>query len=142
MSFSPRCSAIIPPVSIDLDQEVWRSVVELGVALETEWTNATEFCRAYGIGPTDSHEQLRDAFGLPTPLDNAEIEEAVDESLAALKADNIDRAAERLADVIIGPCTSKDPCLESWEPGQHVACHRYDPDQPGAPEARPSVDST
>ena len=117
--FHTRCPELIPPEGVDLEREQWQAVANLRFTIEAN--ELPEDARS-----TDE-AWLRNHFGIPETLPDETIEQAVSEALEAVTADDIDRAADLLADTASTVCERQDP-VESDHEGRPVSCHRYDPD--------------
>ena len=126
--FHTRCPAVIPPEDLDLSESVWRSLAAFRFAVAAGDLPAAK-------GPA----ALRAAFDLPDPVPDEDVEAAVADALATLDRETGERdreaAADRLAETLPTVCAQAVPETVEVE-GRPVACHRYDPEQPGEPPAR------
>jgi len=139
--FHPRCPAIIPPADVDLPRDQWLDVVSLRLYLEDDWDDVQNVRRSLpggvatnGTGDQAFAEGVREAFDLPSPIADEAVEAAVSDAIAALAEDDLQGARDRLADTISSVCEHEAPELTDEHTGRPVACHRYDPEQPGTPE--------
>jgi peptide/nickel transport system ATP-binding protein len=130
--FHPRCQSIIPSTETEMAPDDWRGVVACRLTLEQEWEDATSFRQSLADGETLT-DQLRSTFDIPTDIDDPDVERAFDAALTEIEGDNLDGAATELEAVTGTVCEQACPTLSSAHSSHAVACHRYDPDEPGAP---------
>jgi len=137
--FHPRCPAIIQPETVSLPRDQWLDVVALAVHLREDWTDAEGLLASLpGDGDRDGdggvEARLRAAFDLPGTVADERVDGAVRGAAAALADGDLDAARGRLDAVVAGVCEEHDPELSDAHTPHEVACHRYDPTMPGAPE--------
>jgi peptide/nickel transport system ATP-binding protein len=139
--FHTRCPRIIQPAEYDLDQETWRSLVDLKLrvtqsenveavaALTREDTERVE--DAERVDPTAaSREELnrlvRGEFDLPERFSDPQAEDVVSDVVDELHAGNIEGARERFADAAASPCETDHPEPVERGGSHEIACHLYD----------------
>ncbi len=135
--FHPRCPAIIQPEAVSLPREQWLDVVALAVHLRDDWADADGLLASLPDGDGDGQgveARLRAAFDLPETVADERVDEAIAGAAAALAGGDLDAARGRLDGVVSGVCEAHDPDLSDAHTPHEVACHRYDPTVPGAPE--------
>jgi peptide/nickel transport system ATP-binding protein len=138
--FHPRCPAIIPPEDVDMPHDQWLDVVSLRFYLADDWEDAATARQSLPAPATESPasrgaaERIRAAFGLPASLPDPTVEDAVSGATEALENGDLDAARERLAGTVTSVCERESPELTDEHASRPVACHRYDPDQPGDPD--------
>jgi len=121
--FHPRCPHIIPDEEYDLDQETWRSLMDVKFrAREAE--TVLGFVEAESEERTDEQEQLADPtdrrfeefdqlvrkeFDLPERLPDPDAENAFSDAIASLHEKDIAGAREQLSEAFVSPCETNDP---------------------------------
>jgi peptide/nickel transport system ATP-binding protein len=112
---------VIQPDGVDLDQSVWREVLNFrhrtergAVAGELEAIRET------------NESALRDHLDVPSQIDDPAVEAAVTEAIGALLDDKREAAVEALAEVVRTPCEREPPGDHETEAGWTAACHRHD----------------
>ena len=121
--FHPRCPHIIPDEEYDLDQETWRSLMDVKFrAREAE--TVLGFVEAESEERTDEQEQLADPtdrrfeefdqlvrkeFNLPERLPDPDAENAFSDAIASLHEKDIAGAREQLSEAFVSPCETNDP---------------------------------
>jgi peptide/nickel transport system ATP-binding protein len=144
--FHTRCPQVIQPEGIDLDQSVWRSLVDLKlrvrgaedlaavaavttedatVALETDTDNDDRVDPATA-SRAELGERVRREFDLPDRLADPDAESAVSEAVDRLHEGDIEGAADRLAETVRSPCETRDPDLLRTGEDHRIACLLYD----------------
>ena len=139
--FHTRCPRVIQPEEFDLDQGVWRSLLDLKqrtrgaeevaslVTLEDTDMDASSISRA------DLEGRLREEFGLPERLDD-EAEAVLSDAIDALDRQDVDAARQQLEDAFVTPCEQTNPDLVQTTGSQEIACLLYEDeyaDQRGVP---------
>ena len=139
--FRTRCPKVIPPDGLDVDQDVFREVMDFREAVENReipldavWEDAAE-ATAAGGSPTDvpadggrdaSREAFVDALWArefdtePT----GEVRSVVEHAFDALATEDWADAEATLRDTFESPCETTEPLLGEGE--QPAACHLYD----------------
>ena len=132
--FHPRCRSIIPPEDVALPPETWRRVVALRLHLEADWSDTETLARSLADADSGAFEsRLRATFELPETLSESRVEAAVADAGAALASGDLDGARAAVRAVTETVCGQDSPVLTDEHTTHAVACHRYDPNQPGAP---------
>jgi oligopeptide/dipeptide ABC transporter ATP-binding protein len=131
--FHTRCPRIIQPEGFDLDQSVWRSLVDLKqrlveaesvshvTAVEEEQHDPSQVSRA------ELDELVREEFDLPTRME-PEVEQPFSEAIDALDDGDIEDAHEIFADAVRSPCEETDPELIPISGTQEISCLLYEDD--------------
>jgi peptide/nickel transport system ATP-binding protein len=135
--FHTRCPAVVQPPGVDLDQSVWRRVLDarLRVRAGDVDVEAMRELRAAGDGDAGVDGEttaaaLREELDLPGRLDDRRAETAVAEALEALSAGDDGAAADRLADLFVTPCEQHHPSLQPVDDADtdhEVACILHHP---------------
>jgi peptide/nickel transport system ATP-binding protein len=150
--FHTRCPAVIQPESVDLDQDVWRRLLDARVAIVDGEVDVTAAAEAYAAGGTleadgltvdETAAALRGEFDLPERLSDATAERTLGEALDALARGDPDAAASAFEGTFQTPCASIEPRLQPVEADHTVSCHlRHPPagvDVPEEPSAGEGV---
>ena len=108
--FHTRCPVVIPPDGLGLDQETWRAIFDLRLALAAD-TFERETLVADGAEPAaESFDStVRSAFDIPNPVPDPEAERVLSEALSRLAADDRDGAMGRLDEAFESPCERGSP---------------------------------
>ena len=108
--FHTRCPVVIPPDGVGLDDDIWRSIFDLRVAL-TEDAFEREALVADGVasGADSVDSAVRAAFDIPNPVPEPDAERALSEALSRLAAADRDGAIERLREAFQSPCERGSP---------------------------------
>ncbi|AHG02662.1 peptide ABC transporter ATP-binding protein [Halobacterium sp. DL1] len=140
--FRTRCPEVIPPAEMDVDQDVFREVMDLREAVENRdipldavWEDATTDGPDAGGEPAEAQadggreadreafvEELWDREFSTDP--SGEVRDVVDRAFDALATEDWDEAAEILQEAFESPCELEEPPLEGDQ--QTVACHLFD----------------
>lgn len=104
-SFHPRCHRVIAPEAFDFADGVFRSVLDVRIAVERGDVAVDEY---------DDPAAVRDEFGVPDRLGDDEAERVFAAAVEAVAAGRIDDAADRLA-AFESVCERDDPALEPVE---------------------------
>jgi peptide/nickel transport system ATP-binding protein len=136
--FHTRCHRVIQPDHLDLDQSVWRRLLDFRervVAGEIDGEAVRERLRAGGDSVPDGNTRtdtddtrVRAAYDLPTTLPDSAVDRAVGDAVAALLAGDDDRAADALADAFTTPCAETTPEFTDHGEGHRAACLRHRPE--------------
>ena len=140
--FHTRCPRVIQPEGYNLDQETWRSVVDLKVRLrevdsidgvvvlsDGDVTSLSEADDESGdvvdveaLALAEFDTRLREEFGLPDRLGDADADEQVREAIEMLHEGDMDAASALLEEVFESPCERKNPTLEATSKTHRIAC--------------------
>ncbi|WP_178918140.1 ABC transporter ATP-binding protein [Natronomonas gomsonensis] len=139
--FHTRCPRVIPPEGMDIEQEAFRSIMDLRVRIadrevgtEYAWEQVEE------RNPESDREKLREEFvaelreqELDTEPDGVH-RERVDEAIELLAEDDFEAAGELLRKHYESVCETREPTLGDGE--NPKSCHLFDVDETGdIPEA-------
>jgi peptide/nickel transport system ATP-binding protein len=144
--FHTRCPEVIQPEGYEFEQEHWRAVMDLRVALADGFDRETlrESARSVGsASPSESDESAgssgaaedgrevlqtaaREQFGIPEALTDPDAEAVLQEALGSLAAGDADAARDLLADEFETVCERDRPELRSTESGHPAACHLHE----------------
>jgi peptide/nickel transport system ATP-binding protein len=128
--FHTRCPRVIPPEHFDIDQSVFRSLMDFKqrvaeaqtvshvTALDEESHDPTEASRA------DLDDLVRTEFDLPDRLGTA-AEQAFSEAIDALDDGDIEGAYAGLQETVTSPCEETHPELVHTGGTQEIACLLY-----------------
>ena len=116
--FRTRCPQVIPPASVDIDQENYRAVISFRDRLERGEFGTERF---RGEGDEAFKRQVREEFDLDgvTGADRDTVEDA----LEILANGRVSEAADRLTDRFESVCETDDPAEHGN--GHVAACHLY-----------------
>ncbi|MFB6302284.1 MAG: ABC transporter ATP-binding protein [Haloferacaceae archaeon] len=131
--FHTRCPEVVPPEDVDLDQSVWRRVLDLRERVADGEVDVEAIRELYaadrGRASADLDERevataLRDEFDLPDRLDDAAAERTVADALDTLAAGDREGAATTLEGAFVTPCETHEPHLQRVEGAtdHEVAC--------------------
>ena len=132
--FHTRCHRIIPAERIDIDQETFRSVMNLKIfgrdaestaELVTLGSGDIEFQDMNLERASELDDALREAYELPTTLEDSEAEAVLTDAIDNLAKDGPLALSERLDDLFISPCETNNPELNTVEGTQEVQCLLY-----------------
>ncbi|EMA51391.1 dipeptide/oligopeptide/nickel ABC transporter ATP-binding protein [Halococcus morrhuae DSM 1307] len=134
--FHTRCPAVIQPPDYDFDQQVWRGILDLRIALRNR-TLDTERLRtrlvtegdaehADEISGAELRTAIRAAHDIPDELHDANAEQVLSAALAEIVAGELATAEERLNESFATICCREQPALEETEAGHRAACHLHD----------------
>ncbi|GAA0469904.1 ABC transporter ATP-binding protein [Halococcus dombrowskii] len=134
--FHTRCPAVIQPPDYDFDQQVWRGILDLRIALRNR-TLDTERLRTRLVTEGDAEHadeisgaELRTAiradYDIPEELHDANAEQVLSAALADIVAGELETAEERLGESFATVCCREQPALEETDTGHQVACHLHD----------------
>ncbi|SNZ02676.1 peptide/nickel transport system ATP-binding protein [Natronoarchaeum philippinense] len=133
--FHTRCPRIIQPDEYDLDQEVWRSVVDLKLRVrDAEGLAAVTAVEESDDGRTDPttasraelDELVRAEFDLPETLADADAERELSDAVDALADGDLGAAGEQLDAAFESPCEAHEPERIETGDSHRIACHLYD----------------
>ena len=138
--FHTRCPRVIQPEAYDLEQSVWRSVLDLKLRL-AEGGPLESLTAVPDDDAIDPHEADRDElgqrvrreFGLPDPLGDREAEAALSNVIDDLADGDLEGARQRAAAAFESPCEQQNPPLVPTSGGQRIACLLYEDDYPDPP---------
>ncbi|WP_232700323.1 dipeptide ABC transporter ATP-binding protein [Halobacterium wangiae] len=139
--FRTRCPEVIPPADLDVDQDVFREVMDLresvekrNIPLDAVWEDASagqpgtvEPAGAQADGGRDADREafVRELWNREFSTDpSGEVRDVVDHAFDALATEDWDEAADVLAETFESPCEREEPPLEGDE--QTVACYLFD----------------
>jgi peptide/nickel transport system ATP-binding protein len=117
--FHTRCPEVIPDGTDDLDQETWRRVLNLRLAVETGRVDI-DTVREYVAGedgdpaavdPDAVATEIRAEFDVPVELEDSDAEAALSAALDRLAAGDGSAAADALADAFPTVCRRERPGL-------------------------------
>ncbi|MCQ4332125.1 ABC transporter ATP-binding protein [Natronomonas sp. F2-12] len=145
--FHTRCHRVIQPEGIDLEQPVWRRLLDfrelvVSGAIDIESLRdraATDAAPEEGDpvaeGAVSVAERIRDEFDLPRRLSDPTAERALGDAIGELLEGDTEAAAERLASVIVTPCETTVPGWTDHGNGHRSSCLRHRPEgRPIAPD--------
>jgi len=144
--FHTRCPEVILPDGVDLEQDVWRnllqfrkqveahaidleSIVEVGVLESDHSYDTIEEPTPEDVDDADLERWLRSEYDLPEQLGDPGAESTLRKAIEAVIADEYGEAIELLAAKFTTVCETDRPELKSCGNGQTAACHLNDSNQ-------------
>ncbi|MFC7058636.1 ABC transporter ATP-binding protein [Halovenus salina] len=131
--FHPRCPSIIPPSDVELPREEWLGVVAFRLSLSDGYASIDALRQSLS-GTGDLGSRVRETFEIPPTLSDSAVEAALAETIDILDGGDLAGASDPLEAVTESICERHTPELQEIETPHPVACHRYDAEEPGAPE--------
>ncbi|WP_458207448.1 ABC transporter ATP-binding protein [Haladaptatus sp. NG-SE-30] len=135
-SFHPRCPAVIPPEGYDFEQDHWRSVMDLRVAVADDDVNLDslrQLAVAQGAAESEdavSDDQLRSAiraeYDIPDELRDENAEAVLSSALSDIVSGDVAGADERLRSQFSTVCEGETPIEQETGAGHPAACHLHD----------------
>ena len=128
--FHTRCPRVLQPADYAFEQSNWRAIMTLRTRLEAEDASIRNVLSSHEasdeeIDPGTIPSELRASYDLPAQLADPEADRVLRSAIDHLVDEEIDRAADVLADAFATPCESEPP--ELLADGHHpIACHLYD----------------
>ncbi len=130
--FHTRCHKVIQPDHLDLEQAVWRRVLDF-----TQWVTKGEVdiedIRETVTLDEDEEpskqelkDQIREEYDLPSQLNDRTAEQVLEEAIEQLVADNEEAAAEQLNSEFTTPCAETKPEHTSHGDGHRSSCLLHD----------------
>jgi peptide/nickel transport system ATP-binding protein len=133
--FHTRCPQVIQPPEYDLDQPVWRSIMDLKLrvrdAESLESVAAVDGGESGRVDPAEVGRGelgtlVREEFDLPERVSDPDAEQALSAAIDELHAENIEGARDRLDDAFESPCEVHDPKQVETGENHSIACLLYD----------------
>ncbi len=133
--FHTRCHRVIPPEELDIDQSVWRSLLNLKIHARQSETlrelvtlgREGELLERLDEADRNAIETaIRDAYELPSPFPDPEAERRFTEAIDALTEDGPQAASTVFDERFVSPCETVHPSLRQVDGRQEVACLLYD----------------
>ncbi len=138
-TFHTRCPRVIPPETMEIDQSLFRSIMDLRVRIadrevpvEVTWEQLEE------DNPERSRDELLDEFVAELREVELDVEptgvhrERVDEALEQLGDEGFEAAEASLREHYESVCERREPVLPETETGNPKACHLYEQPSPDA----------
>jgi peptide/nickel transport system ATP-binding protein len=140
--FHTRCPRVIQSAEYDLDQAVWRSVLNFKLRI-ADGAPLESLTAVSGdeVADTDPAQATRDEletlvrreFDIPDQLDDLAAERAFGDVIDELAAGDMERARSLAGDAFESPCERTHPTLVSTGPTHRIACLRYEDEYPDPP---------
>lgn len=130
--FHTRCHRVIQPTDVDLEQDVWRRVLDFRERLESGDIDIDKIKRnaiegdAQDMNTDEIQAQLRREFDLPSHVDDPAVDTALTDAVKHAATDAITNAAETLRSVVTTPCEETAPEFTAHGPQHQSACLRHD----------------
>ncbi|APW99849.1 peptide ABC transporter ATP-binding protein [Halobiforma lacisalsi AJ5] len=138
--FHTRCPRIIPPEEYDLEQDVWRSIVDFKLRLQEaeniesvtaiaeEETNGddTERIDPTTISGSEFDDLVRSEFDLPDTVSDREAELVLSQTIDELHAGNIEDARQGMDSAFVSPCEKFSPDRIPMGDTHEISCLLYD----------------
>jgi peptide/nickel transport system ATP-binding protein len=123
-SFHTRCPRVVPPEEYDFPENAFREVLDFRLAAESDDLGEEEFRDA---------SDVRDEFGLPPELPDADAEAVLSAAIDDVLAGDVAGAAGRLREAFTTVCEREKPELAETGTGHPAACHLHDTASEHAP---------
>lgn len=147
--FHTRCPAVIPPSEYDFEQTVWRSVMDLKIAVRERTLDVERLReRLVAEGSAESKEHIpetelkaavRAEYDIPEELDDPDAERVLSTALSEIVDGEFSAADDRLSESFSTVCEGEHPALQETESDHPAACHLHDvADEAIAVESVPS----
>jgi peptide/nickel transport system ATP-binding protein len=128
--FHTRCPAVIQPDGVELEQEVWRAVMDFRQQVEGgELASELDAIRSSDEAGSDGTAiavTVRERANLPDRIDEPTIEDAVSTAIDRLLDGDEAGAVDALAGVVRTPCEAEQPRDYETGAGWESACLRHD----------------
>lgn len=134
--FHTRCPAVIQPAEYDLDQAVWRGIMNLRVAVRDRTLDIERLRERRVAGREDESAEnlskrelrsaIRDAYDIPDELSDSNAERVLSTALTEIVDGEPSSADERLRGAFPSVCAQEHPSLRETETGHPAACHLHD----------------
>ncbi|WP_255169558.1 ABC transporter ATP-binding protein [Natrononativus amylolyticus] len=142
--FHTRCPRVIPPEEYDLEQDVWRSILDFKLRVRgidsLESVTAIDDSQVTAIEPeavTEREdpstfprdvlgERVRSEFDIPRPVSDGQAEEVLTQALDELHAGDFEAASTLLEEAFESPCEIYHPDALSTGETHRIACLLYD----------------
>jgi peptide/nickel transport system ATP-binding protein len=134
-NFYTRCPEVIQPDGYDFEQEHWRGVMDLRVAIERHGIDLESLREFVGleeddtISEQDAREmkaELRREHDIPDTLSDSSAESVVADALDDIVRGDVDSARESLAAEFESECEATNPGLLDTDAGHPAACLQYE----------------
>ncbi|MFW5937308.1 MAG: ABC transporter ATP-binding protein [Halanaeroarchaeum sp.] len=134
--FHTRCPRVVQSDDVDVDQDVWRSLMNLkqrargadtwhGVTA-VEMDDGADVDDPSELSLTELENLVRDEFELPDRIDDPVADDAVTTFAERLRSDGLEDATTVLVDAIESPCELTDPDPVPVSQGHDIACLLYE----------------
>jgi len=139
--FHTRCPSVIPPSDWEIDQDVFRSLMDLKLrartaetiesftTVEAEGGSDTDRVDPTEVPRADLDELVRAEFDLPQPI-GGEAESTFSDVVDELYEEDLDGVRTLLEDAFESPCEHDHPELVPVTTSHEIACLRYEDDYP------------
>ncbi|GGL59094.1 ABC transporter ATP-binding protein [Halocalculus aciditolerans] len=131
-NFYTRCPEVIQPEGYDFEQEHWRSVMDLRVAMERHGVDVDGLREFVGLDDGESvseadaakmKAELRREHDIPESLTDASAETVLERALDDVVHRNVAAARDRLAEEFETVCERQEPALDAEGSSRPTACH-------------------
>jgi len=128
--FHTRCPRVIQSAEFDIDQDVWRSLMDFRLRVRGAEAAGHVVTLEEEGDPTDRPREefealVRREFGLPDRLDPA-VEDPFSEAVDALAADDLESARALLEETYTTPCEETQPELVDAGGTHEISCLLYE----------------
>ena len=132
--FHTRCPRVIQPAGFDLDQPVWRSLMDFKQRLLGEETIGAVTAVEEDVDVEDAsraelEDLVRAEFDLPDRF-GGEAERVFADAVDALHAGDIQAAETTVSESFVSPCEASNPDLYAETETHNLACLLYDDEHP------------
>jgi peptide/nickel transport system ATP-binding protein len=130
--FHTRCHRVVQPSDLDIDQDVWRNVLNFrdavlrqGIDIKSIRENAVGDDEM-DVGSDEIKDQIRTEFKLPDRVGDSALDSTLDNALDFIVSQEMERASEELMREVTTPCEQTNPDFTSHGNGHQSACIRHE----------------
>ncbi|MGB9987887.1 ABC transporter ATP-binding protein [Salarchaeum japonicum] len=136
-NFHSRCPEVIQPEGYEFEQENWRGVMNLRVAMDEHGVDVDGLREFVGVDDDESateserermKDELRREHDIPKQLTSSAAESVLDEALDDIVQRNLDAARSLLSEEFETVCETAEPELLDTETGHPAACYLHSDD--------------
>ena len=141
--FHTRCPRVIVPEAYDVEQHVWRSIMDLKHRADSAAGIEALVALSEESGTVDDPRELsrdrldklvREEFGIPDRVGESELEEVITAVVDRVYEDDMDGVRTVLEDQLVAsPCEEDNPRDSPVSRTHRIACHLYDDDYRAEP---------
>ncbi len=137
--FHTRCPRVIPPTDTEIDQTIWRNILNFKQRLQ----DADKRSAIVGVTtqqPPESttaafEERLRDEFDLPDTVADPAVDTILEDVIARLREHDLDGARDRLTTALVSPCETTHPEMTQTGETNEIACLLHENTDTDTPHA-------
>lgn len=150
--FHTRCHRVLQPDGVELDQAVWRRVLDFRDHVVTgdidheavrkrlrtkespgtdDTQNIENLSEPAAVDSAGDFAEIRELYELPADIPDSDLDEAVDATIEALLSGENDRAAKIIGTNVETPCEKTVPETTAHGSEHYAACIRHRPEYEG-----------